>query len=1361
MGNNYYLGLDIGTDSIGYAVTDHEYNLVKKHGEPMWGVTLFDEANLNTDRRAFRVARRRLDRRKQRIKLLEELFAHEIAKTDPNFFIRMKGSALSDEDKTEEGNLFGCEGYTDKDYHREYPTIHHLIYELMNSSSEHDPRLVYLACAWLIAHRGHFLSEISVDHIGELTDFSSVYRELIDFLLSTDDQTVIPWEYENTEISDKISGILKKKTTVSSKYRELCPVMFGSAKAPKETENFPYNTEVLIKLLCGSTVKAAELFLNDEYKEIESFSLDSPDEKLAIIMSDLGEDAELIIKCKAVFDWALLADTLDGFDSVSGAKIGIYNQHKEDLATLKYFVRKYAPDRFNEVFRDAGKENYAAYSYHNTPDVAAKIDKKAGKEVFSKFIKKIVSSFSPDESDKQKYDDMIERIDAQSFLPKQKDTDNRVIPHQLYLYELNKILENASAYIPFLREKDADGLSGADKIRSIFTFRVPYYVGPLNPFSKEHAWIRFKAKAGPILPWNFDKYVDTDESEKEFIRRMINRCTYLPDADVIPKNSLIYQKYTVLNEINNIEVDGQPVSVETKQAIYNDLFMKNRKVSRKKLEDYLRSNNILLQRHTVSGIDETIKSSLGSWHDFRRLLESGKLTEEQVEEIIEWSTYSDERSRFVKRLEEKYGFLPKEDIAYISKLKYNDFGRLSREFLDGIVGTEKSAGTGDAFTIVSFLWNTNNNLMQLLSDRFTFSEYLTEYAKAYFDQNKMTLDDRLDSMYISNAVKRPIRRTLEIVKEIVKVSGCAPDKIFIEMARGGKPDDKGKRTKSRKDQILELYDSVRNEDVRLLKEQLEEMGEDADSRLQGDRLFLYFMQLGRCMYSGERIDITKLKGTIYNIEHIYPQAYIKDDSILNNEVLVLSEINGEKSDTYPIKDEIRSKMHGFWVMLKDAGLITEEKYKRLTRATPFTPDEKMGFINRQLTETSQSTKAVATLLKEYYPDTEIVYVKARLASDFRQEFGLLKSRTYNDLHHAKDAYLNIVCGNVYDMKFSKRWFDVNREYSIKTKTVFSKKQICGGEIVWAGDEMLEKVKRTVKKNNVHLTRYAFCRHGGLFDQMPVKAAPDLIPIKKGLPTEKYGGYNKPAVTFFILSEYHSGKKKELMLVPVELMCSEKIDNGTDSATEYLCDRIRRITGKTVDSLSFPLGMRKIKINTVLSLDGFRITIAGTANGGKSIIAAPFMPFSADFETEQYMKKLEVLAEKANNNPGFVYHAEYDKVTPEENLRLYDTYVNKLKTTIYSKRPNNPVDALEKGRERFVSLSPVEQAKAILNIHQVFGRVSGGCDFTLIGGVAHAAATVSFSSSISNWKKNYKDVRIIDTSVAGLFETRSVNLLDLI
>ena len=73
----------------------------------------------------------------------------------------------------------------------------------------------------------------------------------------------------------------------------------------------------------------------------------------------------------------------------------------------------------------------------------------------------------------------------------------------------------------------------------------------------------------------------------------------------------------------------------------------------------------------------------------------------------------------------------------------------------------------------------------------------------------------------------------------------------------------------------------------------------------------------------------------------------------------------------------------------------------------------------------------------------------------------------------------------------------------------------------------------------------------------------------------------------------------------------------------------------------------------------------------------------------------------------------------------------------------------------------EQAKCLMQILMVFGRVSGGCDLQLVGGAGKAAAMSGFSASMSNWKKYYSDVRIIDQSASGLFESRSDNLLDLL
>lgn len=76
-----------------------------------------------------------------------------------------------------------------------------------------------------------------------------------------------------------------------------------------------------------------------------------------------------------------------------------------------------------------------------------------------------------------------------------------------------------------------------------------------------------KKKQRKIYPWNFTEIVDVEESAEKFIRRMTNKCTYLVGEDVLPKDSLLYSKFMVLNELNNLRLDGEKLSVELKENL--------------------------------------------------------------------------------------------------------------------------------------------------------------------------------------------------------------------------------------------------------------------------------------------------------------------------------------------------------------------------------------------------------------------------------------------------------------------------------------------------------------------------------------------------------------------------------------------------------------------------------------------------------------------------------------------------------------------------------------------------------------------------------------------------------------------------
>ena len=389
--------------------------------------------------------------------------------------------------------------------------------------------------------------------------------------------------------------------------------------------------------MCGGKASLKDLFGKDEYDELEekSIALNMNDEKLVVIMQSLGDDAEFIAVLKSIYDWSILVDALKGKKTISEAKVEIYNQHKNDLKLLKKFVKKYIPNSYNDIFRSEKKaNNYVAYIGKNqTNNKDVKIEKAKSKEDFCKYISSIVKSITPDEVDKAEFEYMMSRLESNDFLPKQVDNNNRVIPYQLYWHELNKILENAKEYIPFLSEADEDGITGAQKVMSVFEFRVPYYVGPLKEKSnpKLNHWMVRKSE-GRIYPWNFNDKVDLDASEDAFIARMTNSCTYLPGEDVLPKCSLIYSAFEVLNEINNIKIDEIPIPVSLKQEIYENIFMQYDKVTVKHIKDYLEANNYVKKgEYSLSGLDISVKSSLKSFRAFRNLIKNGLLSYSDVE----------------------------------------------------------------------------------------------------------------------------------------------------------------------------------------------------------------------------------------------------------------------------------------------------------------------------------------------------------------------------------------------------------------------------------------------------------------------------------------------------------------------------------------------------------------------------------------------------------------------------------------------------------------------------------------------------------------------------------------------------------
>lgn len=1368
---DYYIGLDIGTNSVGWAVTDESYNILTYKGKNMWGSRLFDEAKTAKDRRLKRSNRRRLNRRKQRLNLLREIFEKPIKEKDPLFFERLKDSSLFVEDKnqkiTDKNTIFSDKNYTDADYHREFPTIYHLRKALMEGKKEYDIRLVYLAVHNILKHRGHFLFEGK--DMGMVTSFKNVFQELENYL---EDSFEIQMECNSVS---EVEEILKDKELSKTKKKEsLCKAFLVTKDEVQK--------KAMLGLMAGTTEKLYNVFNDGELKDLEKdsicFSAASYEEDRENLEGTLLERAYLIDKLKAIYDWSLLAEILDGGEVKEGklkgksylsvAKVRTYEKHKKDLILLKKVIKKYygekKDDHYKRIFKSTDeKANYAAYVGVNKKNGKSAYITSCKKEDFIKFLKPILDKL-PKEDEDVVY--LLKEIENGGILPLQITSDNGVIPYQVHKVELQLILENASKYLPFLNEMDEEcGYTNKEKILSIFEFRIPYYVGPLNAaFAEQGAnyWM-VRKESGPIRPWNFERKVDLDESAEKFITRMTNNCTYLYNETVLPKNSLLYSEFKALNELNNVKISNEKITLSLKKKIIQELYKKKKKVTKKRLLSFLKKEGFEIAEDEISGIDQDFKNSLNSYYDFKNKigidleLHSNR---EMVEQIIFWMTvYSDGGKILRRKIENNYGdTLSEEQINRICKMQYSGWGNLSKEFLSGIQGMDKE--TGEVFSIIEALRNTDNNLNQLLSYRFTFKENIDEFNKEKMPNiSKISYENLVKDLYVSPAVKRSIWQTLLITEEIKKIMGSEPQKIFIEMARG---EEEKVRTASRKNTLLQLYKAIQDDMKEYIakgwiedRDWISEIEGRDESEFRAQNLFLYYTQMGRDMYSGKAIDINDILSAhhVFDRDHIYPQSKTKDDSLLNNKVLVNKNDNKRKGDGI-VPLDIQQKMASFWRMLKRKKFITEEKYQRLVRKDPLTDEELAEFINRQIVETRQSSKAVANLLENVYQDSKIIYVKAGIVADFKRDYDIVKVRDLNDYHHAKDAYLNIVIGNVYNSKFTEnpyRWIKNAKKEVKKTsynlRNMYKANFVKNNMNIWkAGEEgTIKIVKEMLNNKRILFTRFAYCDKGQLFDENIVCAGKGKQSIKGHLSTEKYGGYNSVKSAYFMLVESDDKKKRKRTIESVPIYAAKKFEKNPEALLEYCKQELGLENPKILIS--------KIKKKSKMIINGFPLFISG--HNGLSMELQCGAQLILTEEQEKCLKKISkyVARNTANKNKKEVVKiTQFDGITKEENLVLYQVFYDKLKNSIYKKRPATPLKVLEEGKDKFIELTVEEQSLVLWEVLHLMQCNPLNANLIAIEGTK-AMGRIRISKNISKCES----AKLINQSPTGLIE-QEIDLL---
>ena len=366
----------------------------------------------------------------------------------------------------------------------------------------------------------------------------------------------------------------------------------------------------------------------------------------------------------------------------------------------------------------------------------------------------------------------------------------------------------------------------------------------------------------------------------------------------------------------------------------------------------------------------------------------------------------------------------------------------------------------------------------------------------------------------------------------------------------------------------------------------------------------------------------------------------------------------------------------------------------------------------------------------------------------------------NDLHHAKDAYLNIVVGNVYDTKFTRNVLNFvsnskKRDYNLARMFDFDVKSR-EGKLAWkAGKEgSIQMVKKMMGRNNI-LTSYQAVQRtrgqsGGLFDQnlLPkgkgqhaIKSTDPRLAGEEGI--AKYGGYNNVTGATFFVVEHSKRNNRIRSIMPLGLPWLLANEQTEKSLLAYCKNDLNLVDPKII--------LSDLPYNTILKVNGFPVRLL--AKTGSNLKVAPalqafFAPeietiikaFTKDIDDDETEKSLQRF------------------VTEEDLLLVYQVFQKKLAGEPYNRLSalKNQAKNLEDGFDCFVLLSIKEKMKVLNQILTLFacdGRLS---DLSLLqpkdkDGKPSSKNKQSGMITISQNIQEGQELDVVFTSSTGLFE----------
>lgn len=545
------------------------------------------------------------------------------------------------------------------------------------------------------------------------------------------------------------------------------------------------------------------------------------------------------------------------------------------------------------------------------------------------------------------------------------------------------------------------------KALKIMTRRRAYYEGPGSEKS----------------PTPYGRFIEVDGQIEtvDLIEKMRGKCSIYFDQGRAPKLSPSSELFNLLNDFNNLTVNGEKISKADKRELLK--FVNNKgSITLKQIAKELSVEESDIVGYRLDSKGKPLFTELKGYKKIRKIFEQHgvKVTLKDyimLDEIIEILTKQ-------KGIQER--------ISSISNLSYDLQKDLIQSLAnEGGFSNYHSLSYKAIYELNKELYETNLNQMQLLHQMRLFgNDRVSHKGKVNIEADETAI--------LSPVTKRAQREVFKVINALRKHYGEF-ESIVVEMAREKNSDERKKAISNRQKFYKNQNDQVDN----LLKEKGYNP-EKVNSKTK-TKVRLYLMQDAKSAYTLQPLDLHRIiKDASYTeIDHIIPLSISLDDS-LNNKALILRSENQVKENLTPIEAYNKGRFAQYDCSLaKYIEFVTASKlYNRKKKAnllyskdiTKYTNIKE--FINRNLVDTSYACRVVLNTLSDYFKDndidTKVHTINGSLTNKLRQQINMEKSRDEDYLHHAIDA---IIVASIKKLGLLRGYlskFNLNEMYNEET-----------------------------------------------------------------------------------------------------------------------------------------------------------------------------------------------------------------------------------------------------------------------------------------------------------------------------------------